>query len=253
MAKILIIDDEEPILETFGIFVSDEGHEVVSARDYDEAVGHLSGRDVDLVFSDIILEGGTGIDVLREVKARGLACPVVMITGFPDVQTASEAVRLGAFDYVAKPVVQEKLLRLVKTALRYKRALDERERLRSHLEAIFRSVQDAIVTVDTDLSVLELNDAAQGLCGLGPDAVGRKLADLEVPCKERWLEALAETLESRQSVRAHRLECRREGRPPLVLTVSAHPLLGRESRFLGAVMVLRDETRIAGLERELDE
>jgi DNA-binding NtrC family response regulator len=151
MARILVIDDEESILRTFDIFLSEEGHEVLTASGYDEALTHLSGVEVDIVFSDILLEGWTGIDILREVKAQGLACVVIMLTAYPDVRTASEAVRLGAFDYVAKPVVQETLLHLTRVALQHKVALDERERYRSHLEAIFNSVGDAIVTVDKDL------------------------------------------------------------------------------------------------------
>ena len=154
MARILVVDDEESIVYTFESFLSDEGHEVLTARSYEEALERLSGTDVDVVFSDILLGGRSGIDVLREVKARGLECPVVMITGYPEVRTASEAVRLGAFDYVAKPVVQETLLRLTSVALQHKRALDESGRYRSHLEAIFRSVDDAIITVDGEMNVL---------------------------------------------------------------------------------------------------
>jgi PAS domain S-box-containing protein len=253
MARILVVDDEESIVYTFGSFLSDEGHEVLSARSYEEALERLSGTDVDLVFSDILLGARSGIDVLREVKARGLECPVVMITGYPEVRTASEAVRLGAFDYVAKPVVQETLLRITSVALRHKRALDENGRYRSHLEAIFMSVDDAIITVDGEMNVLAVNEAAGGLCGLGPDAVGRNLADTELPCRERLLEALRGTLEGRPSARAHRLECGREGRSPLVLSVSTCLLRGRESRSLGAVMVVRDDTRLADLEQDLKE
>ncbi len=253
MARILVVDDEETLTYTFDCFLSDEGHEVLTAGNYGEALRYISETDVDLVFSDIILGGQTGIDILREVKALGLTCQVVMITGFPDVRTASEAVRLGAFDYVTKPVVKETLLHLTNMALHHKTALDERERYRSHLEAILMSVEDAIITVDNDLKVLELNEAAKGICGLARDVIGRRLADLELPCKERLLAALRETFHGLQSVRARRLECRREALPPLVLSLSTHPLMGQTGSSMGAVMVVRDETRVADLEHDLDE
>ncbi len=253
MARILVVDDEESIVYTFESFLSDEGHEVLAARDYDEALRLIAAADVDMVFSDIILGGKTGIDILRDIRARGLTCPVVMITGFPEVQTASEAVRLGAFDYVAKPVVQDTLLHITSMALQHKRALDERERYRSHLEAIFASVEDAIVTVDKNLSVLDMNEAARRLCGLGQEATVKTLAELPIPGKERVLEALGETLETLLSVRARRLECRREGQPSLVLSVSTYPLTSRQGTSLGAVLVARDETRLADLEHDLDE
>jgi PAS domain S-box-containing protein len=253
MARILVIDDEESILYTFGVFLSAEGHEVLTARDYGEALGRIEGAEVDLVFSDILLGGNTGIDVLGAIKDRGLATPVVMMTGYPSLRTASEALRLGAFDYLTKPVVQDTLLRVANVALRYKRALDEKEEYRAHLDAIFGSIEDAIVTVDGELTVLEANEAAKDLLGIARDAIGGRLDDLEIPCGERVLETLRETLESMRSVRAGRLEHRRAGRPTVVMSLSAYPLRGRQGRFLGAVVVARDETRLAALEHELGE
>jgi PAS domain S-box-containing protein len=253
MARILVIDDEESILYTFEVFLSADGHEVLTARDYGEALGRISEGEVDLVFSDILLGGNTGIDVLSAIKERGLATPVVMMTGYPSLQTASEALRLGAFDYLTKPVVQDTLLRVANMALRYKRVLDEKEEYRAHLDAIFGSIEDAIVTVDGELTVLEANEAATDLLGVAREAIGGFLPDADLPCREVVLETLRETLGSMRSVRAGRLEHRREGRPTVVMNLSAYPLRGRQGRFLGAVVVARDETRLAALEQELGE
>ena len=253
MARILVVDDEESILYTFDSFLSDEGHEVVAARDYEEALRRIADADPDVVFSDIILGGKTGIDVLRAVKERGLTSPVVMMTGYPTLDTATEAVRLGAFDYVTKPVVQRVLLRIANLALRHKRVLDEREWYRSHLEAIFGSIEDAIITVDREMTILELNDAATQLCGLARGDIGKKLRDVDLPSKEWILGAVGETLERTQAVRPGRLEHRRAGMPTLVMSLSTVPLLDRTGRSMGAVLVARDETRLAGLERELGE
>ena len=251
MARILVIDDEESILYTFGVFLSAEGHEVLTARDYGEALGRIEEAEVDVVFSDILLGGNTGIDVLGAIKDRGLATPVVMMTGYPSLQTASEALRLGAFDYLTKPVVQDMLLRVANVALRYKRALDEKEEYRAHLDAIFGSVEDAIVTVDGELTVLEANEAAKSLLGVAREAIGGRLDDVDLPCRERVLETLRETLGGTRSVRAGRLEHRRAGRPTVVMSLSAYPLRGRQGKHLGAVVVARDETRLAALEHEL--
>jgi len=253
MARILVVDDEESILYTFDSFLSDEGHEVVAARDYEEALRRIADADPDVVFSDIILGGKTGIDILRAVKERGLTSPVVMMTGYPILDTATEAVRLGAFDYVTKPVVQGVLLRIANMALQHKRVLDEREWYRSHLEAIFGSIEDAIITVDREMTILELNDAATQLCGLARGDIGKKLRDVDLPSKEWILGAVGETLERTQAVRPGRLEHRRAGMPTLVMSLSTVPLLDRTGRSMGAVLVARDETRLAGLERELGE
>jgi PAS domain S-box-containing protein len=251
MARILVIDDEESILYTFEVFLSAEGHEVLTARDYGEALGRISEADFDVVFSDILLGGNTGIDVLGAIKERGLATPVVMMTGYPSLQTASEALRLGAFDYLTKPVVQDTLLRVANVALQYKKVLDEKEEYRAHLDAIFGSIEDAVVTVDGEHTVLEANEAAKGLLGVVRDAIGGRLDDMDLPCRERVLETLRETLGGKRSVRAGRIENRREGRPTVVMSLSAYPLRGRQGRFLGAVVVARDETRLAALEQEL--
>ena len=63
------------------------------------------------------MEGSSGIDLLRRVKEIGRKCPVVMVTGYPNINSAAEAVRLGAFDYLAKPVKKDNLLRTARMAL----------------------------------------------------------------------------------------------------------------------------------------
>ncbi|MBI3601018.1 MAG: response regulator, partial [Nitrospinae bacterium] len=120
-ARILVIDDEDSIRFTFENFLSDEGYEVVTAPNYEKAISAISEKDFDVVFTDIVLEGTTGIDVLREVKKISPNCPVIMITGAPDAKTASEALRLGAYDYLFKPIKQDTLLHTTKKVLQHKR------------------------------------------------------------------------------------------------------------------------------------
>jgi DNA-binding NtrC family response regulator len=118
MARILIVDDEESLRFTFKSFLSRAGHEVFTAGDYLSALDFLGKMEPDMIFADIILPGGsTGIDLLRELRNRGILCPVVMITGQPGKSTAEEAVRHGAFDYVHKPVRKNVLLELTRSAL----------------------------------------------------------------------------------------------------------------------------------------
>jgi DNA-binding NtrC family response regulator len=116
--KILVVDDEESIRFTFDAFLSDEGYDVSTAKNYDEAVARIGEGDFDLIFADIILGGKTGLDFLREIRKRNLLCPVIMITGDPTAEKASEAFRLGAFGHISKPLNQEKLLHLTKIALK---------------------------------------------------------------------------------------------------------------------------------------
>ncbi|MEJ2684115.1 MAG: response regulator [Candidatus Sulfobium sp.] len=116
--KILVVDDEESIRLTFEVFLTEASYEVKTASNYQEALAVIQDNDFDLIFLDIILRRRTGIDLLREIKKRGLNCPVIIITGDPSAQTATEAFDLGAFGHISKPVTQEKLLRLTRIALK---------------------------------------------------------------------------------------------------------------------------------------
>ena len=116
--RILVVDDEESIRYTFEIFLEEESYEVKTASNYEEAIGLMQGTHFDLIFLDIVLRRRSGIDLLREIRRRELDCPVIVITGDPSAQTATEAFALGAFGHISKPVTQEKLLRLTKIALK---------------------------------------------------------------------------------------------------------------------------------------
>src|SRR3989339_160763 len=261
-SKILVIDDEESIRYTFKSFLLDEGYEVLTARNYQEALSAIDTKGLDLIFADILLEGKTGIDVLRETKERNLRCPVVMITGDPNIDSASEALRLGAFDYIPKPIKQDTLLRITKIALKHKALVDEKERYRSNLEAIFSSVKDAIIAVDKELLMIEMNDAARSICNLSHDSNGK------------CFDVLEETINKKQAIEVYRHECQLKERPQQVVNITSHPLLSKISKptnsfsanneqdkiyqdntgiFSGVILVVRDETRLATLEQDLRE
>ncbi len=251
--KILIIDDEEGIRFTFNKFLSARDYEVSTAKDFDEAIKYISEKDFDVIFADIILRGKTGIDILREIKNKKLNCPVIMITGYPNIETASEAIRLGAFDYIPKPIQKDALFHAVDVALQHRALINEKEKYRSNLEAIFSSVRDAIISVDRDLLILEVNQASQNICGLTREGIGKGFSLFQTRCKRDCLQSLKETINTKQSVEINNLECLLQGRPEQVVSLTTSPLLNRHNELAGAIMVVRDETRLTNLERELNE
>jgi two-component system response regulator HydG len=261
VGNILLIDDEETLRLTFSEFLSAEGHEVATAHDYDSGLSALDTGEFDLILADIILVGSSGMDLLREIKNRGIAAPVVMITGHPSLETASQAMRLGAFDYVAKPVRREALLKVVGHALRHKALLEEKGRLQdqsqryySHLEAIFRSVTEGIVAVDNDLRVSQANQAAEAICGFSAhNAIGGNWGELDCDCTQACRKVLALALQGRVPVKRQRLTCWQDGGRQQLVIANATPLQDQTGRHLGAVLVLRDISRLAQLERELEE
>jgi two-component system, NtrC family, response regulator HydG len=235
------------------IFLRQAGHEVVCAGTYAEALARVSQMGCDVIFSDIPLDGKTGVDFLRECRERNLSCPVIMITGYPTLETAYDDVRLGAFDYLTKPIEPATLLHVTELALQHKRVTDEREEYRSRLDAIFSSVEDSIMTVDRDLVVTETNEATKNICGFDRESIGKDMRSLKFGCKGKCLEALKQTIETGQSVKARRFECRQKENPPKIVNLSTYPLMDRRGLFTGGVMVVRDESCIANLERDLGE
>ena len=254
-SKILIIDDEKTITFTLEKFLSQEGYEVDTANDIDEARPKITNKVFDLILADIFLGGSTGIDVLREIKERKLTCPVIFITGYPTVETASEAVRLDAYDYLPKPINNEVLLRIVKKALQHKMLADENTKYRLNLEAIFRSVKDAIITVDKELIVLELNKAAEDICGF-PDikeAKGKKYESFINKCSGKCLDTLTETIRTKLPAERSRFECNNKGGSRRVVSTTSYPLIDSQEGFNGSILVVRDETRMVDLESDLQE
>jgi len=250
--RILIVDDEESIRFTLETFLSEEGYAVSTAASYDEAVSLLNTASFDLFFVDILLGRFSGIDFLRTVRNGGNNSPVVMITGSPDVETASEAVRLGAFDYIPKPIRQETLLRVARAALRHHELLDQKEAYRRNLEAIFRSVKDGILLVDDNLKILEVNASAQEICGFDDNDIGTEFASFSSGCTGDCLSLLRKVLEMGKSGELSRVKCRGRSGKERVLNLTASPLVSDNTPCKGAVLVIRDESRIDDLERDLD-
>ena len=252
---ILVIDDEESLRNTFQFFLQNEGYSpVITASTYEEALNEINDRHFDLIISDIVLGGSTGIDLLRRVRELGRTCPVVMITGYPTVETASEAVRLGAFDYIPKPVEKQTLLKTARLALRQhqlelgqRRAEQERERYRTFLETVFKSVADGIITVDMNLGIMEMNPAARLLLGeLEPglaeqNSIARLCSrDEFAPLKKDLLQAL----KTGGEISARNFECQGTGRRRKVLSVSTAPLKDGAGGLAGAVLVVRDQSPV---------
>jgi two-component system nitrogen regulation response regulator NtrX len=129
-AKILVVDDESDIRETLREILGDEGYEVEVAANAAEARAARARQEPDLVLLDIWMPDTDGISLLREWSdSQQLRFPVVMLSGHGTVETAVEATRLGAFDFVEKPLSLAKLLRTVEKALEAARRKRQAQRI----------------------------------------------------------------------------------------------------------------------------
>jgi two-component system, NtrC family, nitrogen regulation response regulator NtrX len=133
-ASILIVDDESGIRESLGALLRDEGYEVETASSGEECLDQMKRRPFDLVLLDVWLPQMDGLDTLERVQARDGAPMVVMISGHGNIETAVRATKLGAFDFIEKPLSIEKTVLVVRNALEYLRLEDENRRLRAELE-----------------------------------------------------------------------------------------------------------------------
>ncbi len=119
---VLVVDDDPGVRESFRLILEEE-YEVLDAPDGRTALDVVRGRQIDLVLLDIRLPGMDGIEVLERIKAIDDAVEVVLVTAVKTVRTAVEAMKLGAFDYLTKPFVEDELLSVMRRALE-RRALE---------------------------------------------------------------------------------------------------------------------------------
>jgi len=129
MRKILIVDDEASIRITLAAFLRDDGYEADVAEDVPHAQKHLSRTDYDVVVSDIVLPRVSGVSLMQQLQETAPDIPVILMTGEPTVETAVEAVRAGACDYLTKPVNKLSILRAVANAIRIRDLEDDKHRL----------------------------------------------------------------------------------------------------------------------------
>ena len=132
-ARILVVDDEPNIRRMLAGVLTDEGYAVEAAADAEAAWGFLAEQAVDLMLLDVKLPGEDGLGLLRRLREAEAALPVIMMSGHGTIATALEATRLGARDFIEKPIAPERLLVSLANALRLRRLEDENAGLREAL------------------------------------------------------------------------------------------------------------------------
>jgi two-component system, NtrC family, response regulator HydG len=135
MAKILIVDDQDMMRDSLAATLAREGHEVVCAYDGQAGLNKLGERKFDLMITDLKMPKMTGIELLGEARKVRPEMPVVLMTAFATVQTAVEAMKLGAYDYIQKPFDGEEVKLLVARTLEHAQLKQENLALKGMLES----------------------------------------------------------------------------------------------------------------------
>lgn len=182
-ARILVVDDDKAFRVATQALLQDEGFAVTLATNAEEALALLSKQDFDLMLSDLVMQKMSGVALLKKSKAQNAELPVIMVTGFGSIQTAVEAMHLGATDYLTKPANNEELLIKIRKALGEQQKDRELKELREELKGTYSfgnmisrsdKMKDVIRHIkqvaDTDVTIL-----IQGESGTGKELVARAL------------------------------------------------------------------------------
>ena len=131
--KILIVDDEAGIRESLASILRDEHYDVDAVGSAEEALERIAADDFDVVLLDVWLPGMDGMEALSRIQSFARPPAVIMISGHGTIETAVRATKLGAFDFIEKPLSLEKVIVLVRNAIQQRRLQEENQLLRSEL------------------------------------------------------------------------------------------------------------------------
>ncbi|QQS09827.1 MAG: sigma-54-dependent Fis family transcriptional regulator [Phycisphaerales bacterium] len=139
--RVLIVDDDPIVADSLAEFLSSDGFDCATAGNAGEAIAMLQRANedadaapFDVVLCDISLPGESGIELLRDIRRKRLGCAVVMLTGYGTIESAVESLRLGASDYLVKPIVDAEIRSSLDRALQQRALLAENRTLRTRLE-----------------------------------------------------------------------------------------------------------------------
>jgi two-component system nitrogen regulation response regulator NtrX len=180
LPKILIVDDEEGIRESLASILRDERYSVEAVPSAEEALERISKGDFQVILLDIWLPGIDGMEALTRIQAAPYPPAVIMISGHGNIETAVRATKLGAFDFIEKPLSLERVTVLVRNAVQQRRLEEENQTLRSELVHRYQVIGDSVpmkalrqqiaVTAPTNGRVL-----IYGESGTGKELVARAL------------------------------------------------------------------------------
>ena len=195
MTKILIIEDEEPIRRVLVRILSDEdsNYKISEATDGKEGLNLIKKEKFDLVLCDIKMSKMDGIEVLQAANAKNISAPFIMLTGHGNVETAVEAMKLGAYDFISKPPDLNRLLTAVRHALENKSLRSENKKLKRKVAQSYEIIGEspAIKKITEMIAKVAATDARvliTGENGTGKELVAQQLHHQSNRASEQFVE-----------------------------------------------------------------
>jgi DNA-binding NtrC family response regulator len=206
LGTILLVDDDRHLLGSMGDWLREQGYTLDTAGSLADGLAAVDRKTYDLALVDIRLGDGDGFDLLSHCRKKCPDTPVIMITGYGTVDAAIEAIRLGAFDFLTKPLIDEELLLAIERALNQQKVIEENKTLKAQLDLRFGmesvvghdhrmlKIFDMIDSVaDTRATVLITGESGTGK-SLIARAIHRRSGRRDKPFVEVACGALPETL-----------------------------------------------------------
>ena len=250
--NILIVDDNPENLTVLRQILTTHGYRVRAALSGEIALKSVQADPPDLILLDILMPEMDGYEVCSILKSneRTDQVPIIFISALTEVEDIVKAFQAGGIDYITKPFQIEEVLARVRTHLELQIAIREKEESQLMLQAILDSIENTIVTVDKQLQIINANRALDAICvGISGDekTFQERLKSGSGPC----VEALLQTLKSNKPVKEYRVKCSCGGETDRTLVLNTAPLIRQQNELDGAVLVIRDITRLAALEKSL--
>ncbi|MCX7988903.1 MAG: sigma-54 dependent transcriptional regulator [Thermodesulfovibrio sp.] len=191
--NILIVDDEKGILDTLSGILEDEGYRVYTSEDAENALEILENEVIDLIFLDVWLPKMSGIEAIKKIKEKDPEIPVIMISGHGNVEIAVQAVKLGAFDFLEKPLSIERIIITTERALQFKNLERENIKLRSSIAKKYELIgnSSAMKRIKNQIELVAKGDSRvliYGESGTGKELVARAIHSLSQRAKASFVE-----------------------------------------------------------------
>ncbi len=170
--RILIVDDEENILKTMRGSLEDEDYEVLTAKDGQEAMDKVRSENLDLIFLDIWLPGMDGMETLKSIKEYDTNLDVVLMTGHGTINTAIQAIKFGALDFLEKPLSLDNILSIANSSLERKRAMEEETPLPPKEEEL---IGESANTIRIEQEIRKISKSNKNVVITGESGTGKEL------------------------------------------------------------------------------
>lgn len=175
MSNILIVDDEKNIRRSVEMILQNDDYTIFLAENGKEAVNVVREKKMDLIFLDLLMPDMNGIEVLKQVKEYDPDIIVVMMSGHGTIENAVEAVKLGAYDFIEKPLTKEKVLITAKNALERVSLRDENRSLKSVIAKQFEMVGESSAIKDVKAQIQKIASTNVRVLVLGESGTGKEL------------------------------------------------------------------------------